>query len=52
METTQNELLSSQLAKIEENSFSSSKFKRHWNEAQYRGNAQILTKLREADSNL
>lgn len=40
METTQNELLSSQLAKIEENIFSSYKFKRHGNEAQYRGNAK------------
>lgn len=52
METTQKELSSSQLAKIEENIFGSYKFKRHGNEAQYRGNAQVITKLREADASL
>lgn len=45
MDTTQNELWSSQLAKIKENIFGFYKFKRHVNEAQYRVNAQILTKL-------
>ena len=52
METTQKELSTSQLAKIEENIFGTYKFKRHGNEAQYRGNAQVMTKLREADSSL
>uniref|UniRef100_A0A8W8NCE5 Uncharacterized protein n=1 Tax=Magallana gigas TaxID=29159 RepID=A0A8W8NCE5_MAGGI len=52
VETRQKELSSSQLAKIEENIFGSYTFKRHGNEAQYRGNAQVITKLMEADASL
>lgn len=52
METKQNEVSSSQLVKIEENIIGSYKFKVHGNEAQYRGNAQVITKLREADASL
>ena len=52
MESTQKELSTMQLAKMEENLFDSYKFKRHGNEAQFRGNIKIISKLREADSSL
>ncbi|KAK3103157.1 hypothetical protein FSP39_016878 [Pinctada imbricata] len=52
IETTQKDLSTTQLAKIEESMFGSYKFKRHGNEAQYRGNIQVISKLREADTNL
>ena len=52
IESTQKELSSTQISKIEENLFGSYKFKRHGNEARYRGNIKVMAKLREADDNL
>ncbi|KAK3101126.1 hypothetical protein FSP39_001144 [Pinctada imbricata] len=52
IESTQKDLSTTQLSKIEESMFGSYKFKRHGNEAQYRGNVQVLSKLKKADNHL
>ena len=52
IENTQKELSTTQISKIEENLFGTYTFIRHGNEAQYRGNIKVMSKLREADDNL
>ena len=52
MEATQKELSTTQISKMEESLLGAHKFKRQGNEAQYRGNAKVLSKLHEADEAL
>ncbi|KAK3101287.1 hypothetical protein FSP39_002412 [Pinctada imbricata] len=47
MEATQKELSTTQISKMEESLLADHKFKRQGNEAQYRCNAKVLSKLHE-----
>ena len=45
IENTQKELSTTKISKIEENLFGTYKFKRHGNEARYRGNIKVMSKF-------